>query len=273
MPEGHVIHRLAAALTDRFGGHTVSVTSPQGRFADEASLLDGTDLLESEAIGKHLFIRFDTPEPAWVHIHLGLIGKLRLAPVAPPRGVVRLRISDDEHAADLHGPQWCRAVSVAVRDKVLAESGPDPLRTDADPQQGFERLRRSGKSIAALLMDQRIAAGVGNIYRAEVLFRHGLRPDTPGREIRRHTWDVIWHDLVDLMADGVRDGRIDTVRPEHSPEAQQRPAREDAHGGEVYVYRREGQPCLVCGTNIRADILEGRNMYWCPRCQRRKHAR
>lgn len=264
-------------LTDTFGGQSVRVTSPQGRFADEARALDGAELLSAEAIGKHLFVRFDVPEPAWVHIHLGLIGKLRLVPLADPQGAVRLRIAHDRdvaepRAADLRGPQWCRLVTDATRRAILADSGPDPLRVDADPDVGFARLHRSGKSIAALLMDQRIAAGVGNIYRAEVLFRHGLTPTTPGREIRRHTWEVVWSDLVVLMADGLRDGRVDTVRPEHSPEAQHRPPRVDAHGGEVYVYRRAGQPCLVCGTAVRTRVLEGRNLYWCPRCQRRKHA-
>ena len=70
-----------------------------------------------------------------------------------------------------------------------------------------------------------------------------------------------------LMADGVRQGRIDTVLDEHTPEAQGRPARDDPHGGEVYVYRREGQPCLVCGTPVLRKDLANRNLFWCPRCQ------
>ena len=83
---------------------------------------------------------------------------------------------------------------------------------------------------------------------------------------------AVWHDLVVLMRAGVDDGRIDTVRPEHTPEAMGRPPRVDAHGGEVYVYRRAGLPCLVCGTEVRTRLLEGRNLYWCPRCQRRSRA-
>jgi len=150
---------------------------------------------------------------------------------------------------------------------VLADSGPDPLRTDADPSRGLARIQRSGKSIAALLMDQRVAAGVGNIFRAEVLFRHGIDPMTPGRDIDEVTWRVLWDDLVGLMAVALERGRIDTVAPEHGPEAQDRPPRVDAHGGEVYVYRRAGQPCLVCGTQVSTMMLEGRNLYWCSRCQ------
>ncbi len=272
MPEGHVIHRLVTHITTVFGGRVVHVDSPQGRFAVEASRLDGAVLVEAEAVGKHLFIEFDVPEPRWVHIHLGLIGKLRIGPTSPLRGQIRLRISDGETEALLSGPQWCTAITEAERDTVIAASGPDPLRADADPERGFQRLSRSGKSIAALLMDQRIAAGVGNIFRAEVLYRLRLRPTTPGREIDRRTWQLIWADLVRIMHDAEDAGHIDTVVDEHTPEAQGRAAREDRHGGEVYVYRRAGQPCLVCGHEVRTTLLEGRNMYWCPTCQRRKRA-
>ncbi|MFT3889459.1 MAG: Fpg/Nei family DNA glycosylase [Arachnia sp.] len=268
MPEGHVIHRLADALTDTFGGRPVSVSSPQGRF--DVGGLDRAVLERGDAVGKHLFIEFSTGDV--VHIHLGLIGKLGFAPYGPPRGEVRLRITDGAVAADLRGPQWCRIITPAERDEVVAASGPDPLRPDADPARGYERLHRSGKSVAALLMDQRIAAGVGNIFRAEVLFRHRLDPTTPGTALSRRSWDILWADLVGLMNTAVDRGRIDTVRDEHSPEAQGRPPRVDAHGGEVYVYRRAGQPCLVCGRPVRAAVLEGRNMYWCAGCQRRKTA-
>lgn len=272
MPEGHVIHRLARELTD-FSGRPLSVSSPQGRFAVEAAALDGSPLVRAEAIGKHLLLAFDVPEPSHVHIHLGLIGKLRIGPLAEPRGIVRLRIADGERAADLHGPQWCRLIGEAERDHVLASSGPDPLRPDADPDAGFARVRRSGRPIAQLLMDQRVAAGVGNIFRAEALFRAGLDPLVPGRDISRATWEVLWADLVGLMTPAVDAGRIDTVLAEHSPESQQRPPRDDPHGGEVYVYRRAGDPCLVCATPVRARVLDGRNLYWCPRCQRRRTAR
>jgi endonuclease-8 len=83
----------------------------------------------------------------------------------------------------------------------------------------------------------------------------------------------MWEDLVALMAEGVRTGRIDTVRPEHTPEAMGRPPRVDDHGGEVYVYRRTGQPCHVCGAPVRTEELLGRNLFWCPRCQPRFRSR
>lgn len=267
MPEGHVIHRLADAIGSRFAGKQVAVSSPQGRFATEATRLNGQVLVGAEAVGKHLFVAFDVAEPSIVHIHLGLIGKLRLHPMAEPIGVVRLRIADEQVAADLHGPQWCRMIAATQRDAVTAASGPDPLRADSDPSRGFEHIRRSKRSIAALLMDQKVAAGVGNIFRAEVLFRHGLDPAIPGRDLDEKTWGLLWGDLKQLMATAVERGRIDTVRNEHSPEVQERPPREDPHGGEVYVYRRAGQPCLVCGTPVSKADLEGRSLYWCRACQ------
>jgi formamidopyrimidine-DNA glycosylase len=116
-------------------------------------------------------------------------------------------------------------------------------------------------------MDQSVLAGVGNVYRAEILFRHRIHPLRPGRTLRRRQFQALWTDLVELMEYGVHTGRIDTVRPEHTPEAMGRPPREDDHGGEVYVYRRHGQECLVCGARVRTDTLAGRNLFWCARCQ------
>lgn len=122
-------------------------------------------------------------------------------------------------------------------------------------------------------MDQAVLAGVGNVYRAELLFRHRIDPLRPGNTLRVGQWQAMWDDLVVLMREGVRTGRIDTVRPEHTPEAMGRPPRRDDHGGEVYVYRRTGQPCHVCGSTVRTSELQGRNLFWCPRCQPRFRSR
>ncbi len=324
MPEGHVIHRLAAELDHAFAGRTVSVTSPQGRFAEASALLDRTVFRTAEAFGKHLILDFSQPSgtvpeelvsaaserhetvpeelvsaandrrqavpeelvsaanerhegpPAtagpFVHIHLGLIGKLRwVKPDAVDgAGTLRLRIETEEHAAELRGPQACELVGPEEVAALVAALGPDPLRADADPERGWRRVHRSDRTIASLLMDQRVAAGVGNIYRAEVLYRQRIHPDTPGSALSRRAWNRIWADFVELMPQGVLHGRIDTVRPEDSPEATGRDPRVDRHGGEVYVYRRQGQPCLVCGREVSLRLFEGRNLYWCARCQRRR---
>ena len=155
----------------------------------------------------------------------------------------------------------------------MARSGPDPLRPDTGWEPAWARVRRSRAPIGGLLMDQTVLAGVGNVYRAELLFRHRMHPLRPGHTLRVGQFRALWEDLVELMAEGVRTGRIDTVRPEHTPEAMGRPPRVDDHGGEVYVYRRAGQPCHVCGATIRTEELLGRNLFWCPRCQPRFRSR
>jgi endonuclease VIII len=267
MPEGHTLHRLAGQVEATFGGRRVRTESPQGRFAASAALLDGSLLRGAEAAGKHLFLEFSRQR--WVHIHLGLIGTLHLAPGAapPPRGAVRLRLSTRTAYADLRGPMVCALVTAGERDAVLTGLGPDPLRPDADPERAWERIRRSRVPIAVLLMRQDVVAGVGNVYRAEVLFRHGVDPQRPGHDLDPGTWTSMWRDLVALMREGVRTGRIDTVAPAHSPEATGRPPRVDDHGGEVYVYRRAGLACLVCGTQVSTRVVAGRNLFWCPGCQ------
>ena len=269
MPEGHVIHRLAGQYDVAFAGAVVSVTSPQGRFADSAALLNGRRLVDTDAYGKHLFLNFDDDRA--VHVHLGLYGKVTFdrSPAPEPVGLVRMRLEGNGRYADLRGPAACDVMSHEQVAAVVDRLGPDPIRTDADSELAWERLQTSRSSIGSVLMDQRTFAGVGNIYRAEVLFRARVNPHREARAVRRRTFDAMWDDLVTLMRVGVRDGRIDTVLPEHEPEAMGRAPRDDRHGGEVYVYRREGQRCFVCGSKVRLEDMQGRTLYWCPRCQRR----
>ena len=162
---------------------------------------------------------------------------------------------------------------VGARCPDCGQSGPDPIRPDSSWEPAWDRIRRSRAPIGGLLMDQSVLAGVGNVYRAELLFRHRMHPLRPGNTLRVGQFRAMWDDLVALMAEGVRSGRIDTVRPEHTPEAMGRPPRVDDHGGEVYVYRRTGQPCHVCGSTVRTEVLLGRNLFWCPRCQPRFRSR
>ncbi|MFE4663831.1 Fpg/Nei family DNA glycosylase [Streptomyces sp. NPDC056716] len=269
MPEGHTIHRLAQDYGALFAGRPVRVSSPQGKFSDAAALLDGTPMDTAEAHGKHLFLGFH--ETDWVHIHLGLFGKVTIgdAPAPPPTDTVRLRLVNDTAYVDLRGPTTCALITDAEKDAVHARLGPDPLRPDADPAAAYRRISRSRTTVAALLMDQKIIAGVGNVYRAEVLFRHGIDPYRAGRDLTPAEWEAIWADLVALMREGVRNNRIDTVRPEHTPQAMGRPPRVDDHGGEVYVYRRAHLPCHLCGGEIRTAGLAARNLFWCPACQSR----
>ena len=272
MPEGHTLHRLAGELSKAFAGREVRVQSPQGRFAEAAALLDGSVLESAEAWGKHLFLGFTGDR--FVHVHLGLYGTFAVhhdvESVPDPVGQVRLRLVASRPVAsyaDLRGATVCELLTPGQRDLVVARSGPDPIRPGTDPTPAWDRIRRSRAPIGGLLMDQTVLAGVGNVYRAELLFRHRMHPLRPGSTLRSGQFRAMWDDLVGLMAEGVRTGRIDTVRPEHTPEAMGRPPRVDDHGGEVYVYRRTGQPCLVCGARVRTQVLLGRNLFWCPRCQ------
>ncbi|MEV7417615.1 DNA-formamidopyrimidine glycosylase family protein [Streptomyces sp. NPDC089919] len=268
MPEGHTIHRLAQDHAERFAARPVAVSSPQGRFAESAALVDGRTLEGAEAHGKHLFLDFGGD---WIHVHLGLFGKYALgpAPAPPATDTVRMRLAGDAHYADLRGPTACALITEAEKQAIHQRLGPDPLRPADDADRAWHRISRSRTTVAALLMDQKVVAGIGNVYRAEVLFRHGIDPYRAGKDLARSEWDAMWADLAGLMREGVRNNRIDTVRPEHTPEAMGRPPRVDDHGGEVYVYRRVGQPCLVCGGEIRTAGLAARNLFWCPACQQR----
>ncbi|MBN9738003.1 Formamidopyrimidine-DNA glycosylase [Pseudonocardia sp. Ae168_Ps1] len=267
MPEGHTLHRLAKRHRSLFVRRPVRVSSPQGRFEGSAALLDGQVMTGAEAHGKHLFHRYGRDRV--VHVHLGLYGTFTESelPAPEPVGQLRMRLVGESHYADLRGPTACELITSAEARAVRARLGADPLRRDADPDRVWERVSRSRSPLATLLMDQAVLAGVGNVYRAELLFRHGLDPQLPGRGLDRATWDAMWPDLVALMRDGVRVGRIDTVRPEHDPRRRGEPGRKDRHGGEVYVYRRAGLPCLVCGTEVRHSEHAARNLFWCPTCQ------
>lgn len=283
MPEGHVTHRIAGILTDNFGGRIIESTSPQGRFADGAARLNGLPFAEASAWGKHMFVEFDGTDEV-VNIHLGLLGKFFFTEdiepsLVPETGAIRWRLgasadaTRDAFVMDLRGPNVCELRTPEEINAITARLGPDPLREDADPDAAWARIHRSSTPIAALLMDQKIFAGVGNIYRAEVLFRHNIDPKMAGHFLRRSEFDAIWADLVALMRLGVRDGRIDTVFGDHTPEAMGRDPRVDQHGGEVYVYRRAGLPCHVCGTPVSIEEFAGRNLFWCAKCQPRSRRR
>jgi endonuclease-8 len=226
-------------------------------------LLDGRVLEQTDAWGKHLFHRFSGG--LWLHVHLGLYGKFvdGARPAPEPRGALRLRLESEERWLDLRGPIRCEVLLPAEKESITSTLGPDPLRPGADPQRTADRLGRSRQALGALLMDQAVLAGVGNVYRAEILFRHGVHPYLPGRDLNPMTWQDMWEDLVVLMRAGVRSGRIVTTQPEDRERGSGPARRSDAH----YVYRRAGQPCRRCDTQIRHAVMVARNLFWCPRCQ------
>src|SRR6476469_2867280 len=131
MPEGHTLHRLARAHKRQCGGAPVAVSSPQGRFAAEASEIDGRVLLKADAHGKHLFHVYG-PDLV-VHVHLGLYGTFSegTVPAEPPWGALRMRMVGATHWADLRGPTACELLRDKEVAAVRARLGPDPLRRDA----------------------------------------------------------------------------------------------------------------------------------------------
>ena len=280
MPEGHTVHRLANAFNAQFAGKQVDASSPQGRFADGAALLDGRVLLSAEACGKQMFLRFSGDD--WLRVHLGLYGMWRFAGAGlegigrrrgkpgaedgfppPPQGAVRLRLTAGTHVADLSGPTACEIVSPPEKDAALARLGDDPLRDDADPARAFAKIHASRTSLALLLMRQDVVAGIGNIYRAELLFRARLEPHKPGRDLTAPAWRKLWRDLATLLRDGVATGRIITTEKADRQRRTGVVSRDDAN----YVAHRAGRPCHVCGQPVLAELLGGRTLYWCATCQ------
>ena len=276
------MHRLAGAFRTRFVGLPVAASSPQGRFADGAALLDGRVLEAAEAHGKQMFLRFS--EGTWLRVHLGLYGMWRFAgpglagfgrralraaageePVFPPepRGLVRLRLLTRRNVADLSGPTACTVISEPEKAAAMERLGEDPLREDADPGRAYAKLHASRSAVGLLLMRQDIVAGIGNIYRAEILFRARVDPHRPGREISEAVWDGLWTDLAALLRDGVATGRIVTTEPGDRGRATGKVRREDAS----YVAHRAGRPCRVCGAPVLAEAMAGRTLYWCGVCQ------
>jgi endonuclease-8 len=272
VPEGHTLHRLARLHTEYFAGGPVRVSSPQGRFADHVSV-DGRYFDRATAVGKHLFHHYEGGLA--VHVHLGLYGffDTHLVPEGQdppaPVGQVRMRVGatagdGPAHVVDLRGPTRCEVIAEAGVADVRDRLGPDPLDPAADPDRAWARISRSARTIGALLMDQKVLAGVGNVYRSEVLFRHGISPFLPGVELREGEFRALWDDLVTLMEVGVETGAIHTIRPEHDHGDV---PRRGADRPRNYVYQRDGWACRVCGDEIALQTMDARTLFWCPTCQ------
>lgn len=262
MPEGHTIHRIARDHGRLLAGRPVAVSSPQGRFASDAVLVDGVVLERIEPYGKHLFYRWANGMMG--HVHLGLFGKFRvhLGDEPPsPIGMVRMRMSTDVATIDLAGPTACSIGTRDERDAIVARLGPDPLRRDARPAVAIERILRSKQAMGALLLDQSVMCGVGNVYRAEALFVHGIHPSRPGNRCDRAELEGLWDTITAMLRRGVKDNRIITIDRREF----RLPKGKLSRGEATYVYHRD--LCLRCGTPIQTVELGARPCYFCPHCQ------
>ncbi|MDY0909578.1 Fpg/Nei family DNA glycosylase [Microbacterium sp. CFBP9034] len=333
MPEGHSVHRIARQFDRNIVGRVVSASSPQGRFAEGASVLDGRTATAVRAVAKQMFLEFD--DELWLRVHLGMYGAwdfageimvdatiassngrmgqtnqrgTELEPDAPilddagensltsigaPRrtrvhvrmseqttgladdgedwpppvvGQVRLRLLTSVTAADLRGPTACELQTPDEVAATIARLGPDPLVDDvAEGEERFAAVvRRKPTPIGLLLMDQTVVSGIGNVYRAELLFRARQNPHQPGRDVPDEVVRELWRDWVRLLAIGVETGQMmtmDDLGPDDYRKAMA--SRDDRH----WVYHRAGLPCRICGTAIVVEEAAGRKLYWCPSCQ------
>jgi len=255
MPEGHTIHRLAQDIGRDLAGAKVGVSSPQGRF-EGATAVDGAVLRGTSAIGKHLFLHF---EAGTVHVHLGLFGKFRRekSPPPEPRGALRMRLVGAERTWDLRGPTACEILDDAGLERLRARLGDDPLAHGADPEAAWSKVSRTRRSLGAILLDQSVFAGLGNVYRAEILFLLRLHPETPGLALDRATFDALWDLSKRLLARGVREKRIVT---RDAPKGVRLRRHEALH-----VYKKSR--CDACGSAIRKLMSAARAIYVCERCQ------
>jgi formamidopyrimidine-DNA glycosylase len=267
MPEGHTIHGQARDQRADLAGHALRTDVVQDRFAAAAARLDGQVLVDVEAHGKHLFQHWE--DGAVVHVHLGLYGKWRRQPVPPEPmlGAVRFRLVGPSHAWDLAGATACALIDPDDQARLVARLGPDPLRPDPDPTVFLEKVARSTMPIGALLLDQSALAGIGNVYRAEVLFTGGIDPRRPAKELRPHERERLWAEIVHQLHLGLEVGHIVTVRDEELD----RPRVETPRDEGLYVYHQE--TCRVCGGPIRTTELAARRIEWCPHCQPRRPRR
>ncbi len=298
MPEGNEIHRWAERHGAALAGRKLRVDSPNGRFSDAAAL-DNRKLERVLAKGKHLGYVFG--KDRILHVHLGRYGDWTEGqmPLAEPKGALRLRMwpvgakprqdavtpnkrhgwysSDDGTSSlapedidwlELRGAAACELWTDTEWQALLERLGPDALGDEPtgadDPQRAFDRILSAKTPISVLLMDQSVLSGIGNIYRAELLFRAGLDPFVEGREVPLPALKAIWKDSIPLLRAGMVDRRIVTTRARHRPTKKTgQPLKEEVH----YVYRRHGKPCFICGTKIERRDIAGRTLYWCPVCQ------
>ncbi|HVM10693.1 MAG TPA: DNA-formamidopyrimidine glycosylase family protein [Acidimicrobiales bacterium] len=242
MPEGHLYHRLARLQQELVGVGPIEVSSPQGKFADGAAALDGRPLEAVTARGKNLFHHFGDDV---IHVHLGMQGIfLRGDGTTEPKKQVRLRLQRPGVANwDLIAPITCALLTTEEHDHLIGHLGPDPLDPTADEQRAIDNLRRSGSTIGAALLDQKVISGVGNVFRAEALLVEHIHPTARSEDLSVEQLSNLWRTLRELMHAGEEAGEITPKR----------------------IYKQ--QNCAECGTATTTSTVAGRTAYTCTTCQ------
>jgi formamidopyrimidine-DNA glycosylase len=262
MVEGHSVHRVAVGHAKRLCGRRFKATSPNGRFADGAKLINGREFSRIEAIGKNLFAFFaaaGTPDVV-MHVHFGMSGKWSVVDQArapEPTGTTRLRLEGDGIISHLSAMTVDHGGMDLFEEK-RSKLGQDPLRADADPDLLWSQIQKSSKSIGALLMDQNCFAGVGNIFRCEILLCAAVHPEVPGNKLTREQFDRIWAESVRLMGRAFTLGSIITVEPHEAAAAGNPKLRR-------WIYN--SNRCGRCHGPVRSWQINARTCYACAACQ------
>lgn len=262
MPEGDTIHRVTAVLSRELTGRTLDRLELRG--AAEIRELAGSRVEAVEAHGKHMFVHLDA---GWsVRVHLGMHGTWRRqhAKERRPRAPTVLMVAGDVAwvCTRAYRAETVRTQALRTHPR-LARLGPDLLADPPDIDGAMRRARlpaHAGREIGDALMDQRIAAGIGNVYKSEVLFEVRVHPRARVRDLDDATLAALFETAARLMRANLKTRQRETV-----------PLRRRPHAGSRrhWVYMRGGRPCLECGTPIRRFLQGdmGRSTYWCPACQ------
>ncbi len=269
MPEGQVSHRNALRFDAALTGHPlVRVEAPEPRLRDQRlpERLAGDVVTGAEAIGKHHLLRFGSGRVLVSHLMMSGVWRLLPSSRAPRPGGLFLALWTQYHVAALY-----RCPSVRLLEpgepmpRAVTGTGPDLLGADVDPgpaaAAALGRLEPT-RQVGDALMDQRVVAGIGNIYKSETCFLTGIDPWRPVGDLSDAEAAALGAEAARLLALGVADrGPIRTWRPPDAPPW----ARE-----RTWVYGRRGRPCRRCGTPIRSRGQgdANRTTYWCPTCQR-----
>lgn len=268
MPEGHTIHRHARRHRDVLGGKEIATRSPQGRFSGGAERLSGQILNTVDAHGKHLFYRWGGGDI--LHVHLGLFGKFKVFrtddPPEPSENT-RLAMAAPDATVYLAGPTICELIDPEEEEAIRGRLGPDPLRNGSQSAKLSDfasNLSRRTIPIGAALLDQKVISGVGNVYRAEALFRTGIDPHLPARTLTDEAVEQLWTETSRLLKQGEKAGRIITVDLADVGARRRSDLKRDER---LYAYGRDGEPCRRCGTEIQRTEMANRRMWWCPSCQ------
>ncbi len=229
----------------------------------------GTELAHGrrvETLGRRgKFLLFGL-EGGWeLIVHLGMTGGFRLAPTPHTRAVFRL----EDGALYYHDPRrlgriWGVPAGDYRQVPLLLRMGPEPFDPGFSPAYLHARLRATRRPVKAVLLDQEVVAGIGNIYGDEALFRAGVRPTRRGYRVRRREAEGIVEAVRRVLKEAIAAGG--------STLKDQSYRRPDGAIGyfqvRLSVYGRAGEPCPVCGTPIRRVRIQGRSAHYCPRCQR-----